>query len=135
MEETDNSITSRNDLQSRFVEKTLNSWRFFLLFSVPPLVWVIFTTPPGVVRFVIVLLTGIVWLGCWRLWLDVQYFTLTNQENNAQVGAILFFIWRRERLQALSLVARQQGALTQCRRTLWLTGVLWVIWLIALLLH
>ncbi|MGL9720148.1 hypothetical protein [Symbiopectobacterium sp.] len=122
MEETSNSITNRRDLQSRFVVKTLNSWRFFLLLSVPPLVWAIFTTPPGVICFVIVFLTGIVWLGCWRLWLDVQYFTLINQENDAQVGAILFFIWQRERLQALSLVERQQG-------------VLWIIWLIALLLH
>ncbi|AHG20278.1 membrane protein [Chania multitudinisentens RB-25] len=133
MADKNDTITSRMALQSLLVQQTLKSWRFFLLFSVPPMVWVIFVAPPVLPRVFITLLCGIVWFGCWRLWLDAHYFKFMSDENNELAGEVLFVIWRRERLQKLTFVERQSGALKQYRRTMWLTGALWAAWLMALL--
>jgi hypothetical protein len=133
MEGKNDNVTSRTALQSLFVQQTLKSWRFFLLFSVPPMIWVIFAAPPAFSRIFITLMCGIVWFGCWRLWLDTHYFRLTNEENNELVGNVLFVLWGRERLQRLTYDQRQLGALIQFRRTFRLTGALWIVWLIALL--
>lgn len=133
MEDKNDNVTSRTALQSLFVQQTLKSWRFFLLFSVPPVVWVIFVAPSTLLRVFIALMCGIVWFGCWRLWLDAHYFRLISEENNELAGDVLFVIWRRERLQGLTYVERQLGALIQYRRTILLTGALWVVWLMALL--
>jgi hypothetical protein len=62
-----------------------------------------------------------------------SFVSLINEENNAQAGEALFVLWRRKRLQTLSLAERQQGALKQCRRTMWFIVMLWAAWLLALL--
>lgn len=133
MEDKNDNVTSKTALQSLFVQQTLKSWCFFLLFSIPPVVWVIFVAPSALPRVFIALLCGIVWFSCWRLWLDAHYFRLISEENNELAGEVLFVIWRRKRLQDLTFVERQLGALKQYRRTIWLTGALWVAWLMALL--
>lgn len=129
--ESDN-VTTEADLQHRLLQHTLASWRYLLLFATPPLLWAMFIAPPGVMRAVIVLLCGIVFLGCWRIWLDARYFTLITQENNEHVGEALAFIWRRARLRELTFIERQQGALKQLRRTLMAVAATWVMWLLAL---
>jgi len=133
MEDKNDNVTSRTALQSLLVQQTLKSWRFFLLFSVPPMMWVIFVAPSALPRVFIALMCSIVWFGCWRLWLDAHYFRLINEENNELAGDVLFVIWRRERLQRLTYVERQLGALRQYRCTIWFTGSLWGAWLMALL--
>lgn len=133
MEDNNNDAVNTGALQSLLVQQTLDSWRFFLLFSVPPMVWAFFKAPSDLTRVVIVLLCGIVWFGCWRLWLDARYFRWLNEENNPQAGEALSFIWQREKLTTFSLAGRQQGALRQCRHTMWVTGALWVVWLMALI--
>jgi len=133
MEDKSDIVTNNHALQSLLVQQTLNSWRFFLLFSAPPMVWVIFAAPVDLLRVLITLLCGIVWFGCWRLWLDARYFRLINEENNHQAGEALCVIRQRDRLKTLSLSERQQGALKQCRRAMFFTGALWVVWLVALL--
>ena len=130
--ESDN-VTEGEALRHDLLRNTLASWRFILLFSLPPMVWALFVASPGVVRAVIALLCAVVWFGCWRLWLDQRYFSLINKQNNKQAGNALYFIWRRERLKALTLAERQSGALRQCRKTLCLVTVLWAFWLVLLL--
>ncbi|ENT8919006.1 hypothetical protein [Salmonella bongori] len=125
-------VTSENVLQRDLLSHTLASWRFFLLFTLPPGVWVIFISPPGSLRVVIALLSGMACLGSWRIWLDRRYFALITLENNFQAGEGLFIIWRRERVRAITLSERQQGALKQFRRTLVTIAALWGIWLFAL---
>ncbi|EIQ75805.1 MULTISPECIES: hypothetical protein [Citrobacter] len=122
-------VTNNEALQHGLLRHTLASWRFILLFSLPPMAWVLFVAPSGVLRAVIALLCAVVWFGCWRLWLDERYFSLINTQNNEQAGSALCFIWRRERLKTLTLVERQSGALQQCRKTLFLVVVLWAVWL------
>ena len=129
--ESDN-VTTEADLQHRLLQHTLASWRYLLLFATPPLLWAMFIAPLGVMRAVIVLLCGIVFFGCWRIWLDARYFTLITQENNEHVGEALAFIWRRARLRELTFIERQQGALKQLRRTLMAVAATWVMWLVAL---
>jgi len=129
--ESDN-VTIEADLQHRLLQHTLASWRYLLLFTIPPLLWAIFIAPPGVMRAVIVLLCGIVFFGCWRIWLDARYFTLITQENNDQAGEALAFIWRRARLRELTFIERQHGALKQLRRTLMVVAATWAMWLPAL---
>lgn len=126
------SVTEGEVLQSGLLRHTLASWRFILLFSLPPLAWVLFVAPPGILRTVIALLCAIVWFGCWRLWLDERYFSLITAQNNSQAGEALCFIWRRERLKTLTLADRQSGALKQCRHTLCLVAALWAFWLVQL---
>lgn len=133
MENQNSNVTNQIDLQTRFVQQTLKSGRFFLLFSIPPMTWVIFADPLVFPRIFIALLCGIVWFGCWRIWLDEHYFMLMSEENNHLAGEALFAIWRREKLQKLAFVERQRGALNLYRRTMWSTGVLWMTWLMALL--
>lgn len=130
--ESDN-VTAGEDIQSDLLRHTLASWRFILLFSLPPLAWVLFAAPPGILRAVIALLCAIVWFGCWRLWLDERYFSLITAQNNSQAGEALSFIWRRERLKTLTLADRQSGALKQCRYTLCLVAALWTLWLVLLM--
>ncbi|MBJ9293811.1 hypothetical protein GHT40_05805 [Citrobacter werkmanii] len=125
-------VTESEDLQSGLLRHTLASWRFILLFSLPPLAWVLFVAPPGILRAVIALLCAIVWFGCWRLWLDERYFSLITAQNNSLAGEALCFIWRRERLTTLTLADRQSGALKQCRHTLCLVAALWAFWLVQL---
>lgn len=129
--ESDN-VTEDEALQSGLLRHTLASWRFILLFSLPPMAWVLFAAPPGILRAIIALLCAVVWFGCWRLWLDERYFSLVTAENNTQAGEALCFIWRRERLKTLTLVDRQAGALKQCRHTLCLVAALWAVWLVLL---
>ncbi|MEB2755704.1 hypothetical protein [Citrobacter freundii] len=119
-------------LRHGLLRHTLASWRFILLFSLAPMVWVLFAAPPGILRAIIALLCAIVWFGCWRLWLDERYFSLITAHNNVQAGDALCFIWRRERLKTLTLADRQSGALQQCRYTLRLVIVLWAVWLVLL---
>ncbi|WP_336284144.1 hypothetical protein [Citrobacter arsenatis] len=126
-------VTNDEALLHGMLRNTLASWRFILLFSLPPMVWVLFVAPPGVLRAIIALLCAIVWFGCWRLWLDDRYFSLINPQNNEQAGSALCFIWRRERLKTLTLAERQSGALKQFRRTLYMIAVLWIIWLVLLM--
>lgn len=126
------SVTNSQVLRRDLLQHTLASWRYFLLFAIPPLLWAMFAEPPGVMRAVIVLLCGIVFFGCWRIWLDARYFTLITQENNEHVGEALAFIWRRARLCELTLTERQQGALKQLRYTLVAVAATWVMWLLAL---
>ncbi|HCL5251080.1 TPA: hypothetical protein N2G30_004686 [Salmonella enterica] len=92
----------------------------------------IFISPPGALRVVTALLSGMVCFGSWRIWLDMRYFALITQENNDQAGEGLFIIWRRERLRMLTLSERQKGALNQLRRTLIMIAAMWGIWLFAL---
>ncbi|MFP2514244.1 hypothetical protein [Buttiauxella agrestis] len=132
MEEKSANAANRKDLHSQFVYRTLKSWRFFLLFTVPPMMWAMFFASPSLYRISIVLLCGIVWFGCWRLWLDTQYLELINEENNHHAGEALGFIWRREKLKAFSLAERQRGAFKLLRQTILFTVALWVNWLIAL---
>lgn len=133
MENKNGNVTSTASLQSLFVQQTLKSWRFLLFFSIPPVMWVIITDPTAFARVFITLMSGIIWFSCWRLWLDAHYLRLINDENNKIVGNVLFVIWGRKRLQELTYDQRQLGALIQFRRTLWLTGALWIVWLIVLL--
>lgn len=126
------AVTTENTLQHELLSHTLASWRFFLLFTLPPAAWVIFISPPGVLRVGIALLCGMVCFGSWRIWLDRRYFALITQENNPQAGDALFVIWRRERVRTLMLSERQQGALKQFRCTLVTIAALWGIWLFAL---
>ncbi|MFS9418754.1 MULTISPECIES: hypothetical protein [Citrobacter] len=130
--ESDN-VTNSEALQHGLLRHTLASWRFILLFSLPPMVWVLFVAPSGVLRAIIALLCAVVWFGCWRLWLDERYFSLINTQNNELAGSALCFIWRRERLKTLTLAERQSGALQQCRKTLFLVVVLWAVWLALLM--
>lgn len=125
-------VTNSQVLRRDLLQHTLASWRYFLLFAIPPLLWAMFAEPPGVMRAVIVLLCGIVFFGCWRIWLDARYFMLITQENNDRAGEALFFIWRRARLRELTLTERQQGALKQLRYTLVAVAATWVMWLLAL---
>lgn len=126
------SVTNNEALQRDLLRHTLASWRFILLFSIPPMVWVIFVAQSGVLRAVIALLCACVWFGCWRLWLDDRYFSLLAEQNNAQAGEALYVIWRRDRLKTLTLTERQAGALTQFRRTLYWVAALWAAWLMML---
>ncbi|MBL4277298.1 hypothetical protein H8F10_05080 [Vibrio fluvialis] len=132
MENEMGSITDGEHLQMSLVLRTLSSWRFLLLFTFPPMMWVLFVASPGAFRVAVALLCGIVWFGCWRLWLDGRYFALISLENNTQAGAALNFIWRRERLTRLSLVERQQGAIKQLRRTLIVAAIMLGVWLVAI---
>lgn len=131
--ERDGVTDERAILQSYLVWQTLESWRFILLFSAPPLVWTLLAVPPAPLRVFILLLCGLIWFGCWRLWLDAHYLRLITQQNNHHAGEALFFIWRRPKLIAASFAARQRGAIKQCHVTLGITGLLWLIWLAALL--
>lgn len=133
MEAKSDNVTQKSNLPSNLIQHTLKSWRFFLLFSVPPVLWVVFVEAPALPRLFIAVLCGMVWFGCWRLWLDTRYFTCMSEDNNALAGEALFVIWRREKLQRLTFAERQRGALKQFRRTMWLTGGLWIAWLAALL--
>lgn len=135
MENKCDSVTSGDELSSRLLQHTLSSWRFLLLFILPPLMWVVFVGQAGIVRAVIALLCGLAFFGCWRVWLDAHYLAVIDQENNEQAGTALFFIWRRERLQSLTLNERRQGALKQFRIALGLIALLWAVWLIALLFY
>lgn len=126
------NVTTGSILQRELLLRTLASWRFFLLSTLPPVVWVIFISPPGALRVVTALLSGMVCFGSWRIWLDMRYFALITQENNDQAGEGLFIIWRRERLRMLTLSERQKGALNQLRRTLIMIAAMWGIWLFAL---
>lgn len=118
-------------MQAALIQHTLASWRFILLFSFPPFLWALFIDQLNAAGLFIVLLCGIVWFACWRLWLDERYFRVISEENNAMAGEILHVIWGREKLKRHTLLHRQQGALTLFRKTQWLTGVLWVAWLLA----
>lgn len=133
MENKSDSVTQESTLQVMLLQRTLASWRFLLLFVLPPMSWIIVTAQSGVLSALIALLCGAVCFGCWRLWLDAHYFALISEENNNDAGNALFFIWRKERLQTLTLVARQQGALKQLRYTMCFTALLWVLWLMILL--
>lgn len=135
MEDKNHNIKNRDALQASLLQQTLKSWRFLLLFSVPPLVWGLFVVPLVLPGVFIVFLCGIVWVGCWRLWLDEHYFSLISEENNELAGEVLRVIWCRKRLQQLAFAERQLGALNLFRRTMWLTGVLWLVWLMTLLWH
>ena len=130
--ESDN-VTNGEVLQHALLRHTLASWRFMLLFSLPPMAWVLFVASSGVPRAVMALLCAAVWFGCWRLWLDERYFSLINPQNNEQAGSALCFIWRRERLKTLTLAERQSGALKQFRHTLCMIAVLWAFWLMLLM--
>ncbi|WP_193568741.1 hypothetical protein [Citrobacter sp. NCU1] len=135
MENKCDSVTRDEDVVSPLLQQTLSSWRFLLFFILAPLMWVVFIGEAGIVRAVIALLCGLAGFGCWRVWLDAQYLAVINQENNEQAGVALFFIWRRERLQRLTLSERRQGALKQFRKALGLIALLWAVWLIALLFY
>ncbi|QLW74551.1 hypothetical protein HV139_10800 [Citrobacter freundii] len=125
-------VTNDEALHRDLLRHTLESWRFILLFSIPPMVWAIVVAPSGGLRAVIALLCAIVWFGCWRLWLDARYFSLLNVQNNVQAGEALFAIWQRDKLRTLSLTERQAGALAQFRRTLYWVAALWAAWLMML---
>lgn len=125
-------VTNSQVLRRDLLQHTLASWRYFLLFAIPPLLWAMFIAPPGVMRAVIVLLCGIVFFGCWRIWLDARYFTFITQENNDHAGEAMAFIWRRTRLRELTFIERQQGALKQLSLTLVAVAATWVMWLLAL---
>lgn len=132
MENETGSITDGEHLQMSLLLRTLSSWRFLLLFTFPPMTWVLFVASPGAIRVAVALLCAIVWFGCWRLWLDGRYFALISLENNTQAGDALNFIWQRERLTRLSLVERQQGAIKKLRRTLIVAAITWGVWLVAI---
>lgn len=130
--ESDN-VTQSDGIQRDLLGHTLASWRFILLFSLPPMVWVIFTAPSGISRAIVALLCAIVWFGCWRVWLDGRYFSLINAQNNELAGEVLGVIWRHERLKTLTLAERQSGALKQCRQTFYMVAILWAFWLMLLI--
>lgn len=130
METNNHPITDKDDLQTALIQKTLASWRFFLFFSMPPLIWALFTLSLGFSHLIILLFCALVWISCWRLWLDEGYFRFINKENNELAGEILYTIWNREKLQQLTFIERQQGALKLCQRTMLLIVLLWIIWLI-----
>ena len=119
-------------LQRDLLLSTLASWRYFMLLTSPPLLWVMFIAQPGLIRVIVALLCAICLVGCWRMWLDARYFRLITPANNALAGEVLREIWRRETLCGLGLITRQQGALKQLRRTMFANGVLWGLWLLAL---
>lgn len=133
MEGKNHDIKYRSALQASLIQQTLASWRFFLLFSCPPLLWALVIVQLNLAGIFILLLCGMVWFGCWRLWLDERYFRLINEENNDLAGEALHTIWRRKKLEHREFAQRQQGALTLFRKTMWLTGIMWLSWLIAAL--
>ncbi|HDT6507191.1 TPA: hypothetical protein QFV83_000466 [Klebsiella aerogenes] len=120
-------------LQQQLLRRTLASARYLVFFAVPPVLWAVFVAPPGALRAVITLLSGLVGYNCWRLDLDARYFVLVRQDNNVLAGKALFFIWRRERLRRLSFTERQHGALKQFHYALAIVAILWAIWLLALI--
>lgn len=134
MAERSDSVTNSETLQHHLVQYTLASWRYCALSAVPPLLWATFVAPQGVMRAILVLLCGIVFYGCWRMWLDRRYLSQITRDNNLQAGEALFSIWRRERVRKLSLAERQRGALKHLNRTLPIVGATWVIWMLALML-
>lgn len=125
-------VNDESLLQRDLLLSTLASWRYFLLLTFPPLLWATLIAQPGLMRVIVALLCAVSLVGCWRIWLDACYFRLITPANNAQAGAVLSEIWRREKLRELKLRARQQGALTLLRRTMFVNSVLWVLWLFAL---
>ncbi|BBG31063.1 hypothetical protein [Zymobacter palmae] len=107
---------------------TLKSWRPLWLATLPPLGVALLISCPSVASGLFVLV-GVGWYGCWRLWLDQQYFSVMREgtlEGEA-FGAELAEMWQRPRLRSLSLAERRQGALCWLKRTLVLVGVLWVV--------
>ncbi|AOR58617.1 hypothetical protein [Pectobacterium parmentieri] len=129
MEDKNQDIKCRPALQAYLIQQTLASWRFFLLFSAPPFMWGLFIAQMSLPGIFIVFLCGIVWFGCWRLWLDERYFRFISEENNEIAGEVLHFIWCREKLQQRTFADRQRGTLNLFRHTMRLTGMLWVVWL------
>lgn len=130
MEDKSHDIKCSDTLQTSLVQQTLGSWRFFLLFSIPPFMWGLFFSALSLSGIFIVFLCGIVWFGCWRLWLDERYFKFLKEENNEIAGEVLHFIWCRERLKRRTFAHRQQGALKLFRLTMWFSGILWIVWLV-----
>lgn len=129
MESKCDAVISEKRLKSLFVVKTLNSWRFFLLLSTPPLVDCLWNVPPGLYRTIIIMMCGVSLFNCWRLWLDANYLSLINEENNASAGEALCTIWQREKLLALTLTQREKGAIKMCRTSLYWIIALWMAWL------
>lgn len=128
-------ITATEQLATVLLERTLQSWRFLLLMAVPPLLWVIFAASPSLVRAGVALVSSVCVYGCWRLWLDVGYLTQFNEAENQQAGEMLALIWQRQQLTQLTFAQRQYGALCQFKRTLLITALLWILWLIALIFY
>ncbi|MDF7670718.1 hypothetical protein PT276_05830 [Orbaceae bacterium ESL0721] len=128
MEEKYHNITSKNALKIALLQQT--SWRFFLLFTIPPLIWSLAIVSFRLPHIFILLLSFIVWMYCWRLWLDERYFRFINEENNRQAGEILAAIWHRKKLKKLTFTERERGAIKLHHHTLWLTLLLWIVWLI-----
>lgn len=131
-ENTGDVVTSETK-QMQFLLLTLQSWRFFLVSVIPPMLWVIIAAPPRLFAILIAFLCGSVIFGCWRLWLDAQYLRIIESANNLQAGEALFFIWRREKLRHLTVVDRQKGAIKQLWHTMWLIAFVWGVWFVALL--
>lgn len=107
---------------------TLRSWRPLWLATLPPLVVALLIPCPSVASGLFVLV-GVGWYGCWRLWLDLQYFSVMREGalGSDAFGVELAEMWRRPRLRSLSLAERQQGALCWLKRVLVLVVVLWVV--------
>ncbi|MEB4673315.1 hypothetical protein MXL54_00825 [Enterobacteriaceae bacterium G50] len=138
MENRDNQLNSEALLQRQLVQYTLESSRFFMFFSIPPVLWILLSRPcfsPGGLIGLMAFICGLIWYGCWRLWLDSRYFRAIDEENNPIAGEALFFIWRRKKLKALTFSQRQSGALKQYKLTMWLTSILWVIWVVVLVVR
>lgn len=130
MEDKNHHLKDKPTLKRLLMRQTLASWRFLLLFSIPPCVWGLFIASLNLAGIVIVILCAIVWFGCWRLWLDERYFRFISEANNDIAGEALYSIWGREKLQQCTFADRYQGALNVFRQTMWFTGMLWVVWLV-----
>ncbi|KAA1050708.1 hypothetical protein [Pseudocitrobacter sp. 73] len=135
MENRENQLNSAALLHRQLVQDTLESSRFFMFFSIPPMMWILLSRPcltPGVFTGLMTFVCGLIWYGCWRLWLDTRYLRAIDEKNNHLAGEALFFIWQRKKLQSLTFAQRQAGALKQYKLTMLLTGILWLIWVVVL---
>lgn len=120
-------------MKLRVLIATLKSGQYAGAMALPPLILSVYCkgTASGVLIW---LWVGCLWYHCWRLWLDQHYFmalldgidSLEGASNDA-LGSALADLWQRPRLQHLSLIERQRGALRWFKRTLILAAGLWLV--------
>ncbi|POP44320.1 hypothetical protein CHU33_12740 [Superficieibacter electus] len=129
MAENGDNLTTRT-----LLTHSLASWKFFMPLGALPLLWAMIKLPAGGLQILFILNAAYIAFGCWRLWLDEGYFRVIGQDNLAECGKMLAFVWQRERLSTLTLTEREQGARRQLHLTLKATMLAWMLWLLALVI-